>query len=139
MFYVFVFFLPSNHFARQILRRTEESIDGQILLNAKTNSLEPVHPTDFVVFRTCQLVVSSLFGQSQSFISTDSVDRFHLEFKTGPNPNPQAVPETAKYSTYACLYSHDLKHSMDEPVKVADPARGQLNRENEYFPVPVRA
>ena len=28
---------------------------------------------------------------------------------------------------------------MDEPGKVANPARGQLNRENEYFSVPVRA
>ena len=29
--------------------------------------------------------------------------------------------------------------SKDQPDKVANPARGQLNRENEYFPVPVRA
>ena len=29
--------------------------------------------------------------------------------------------------------------SMDQPGKVANPARGQLNRENEYFPVRVRA
>ena len=28
---------------------------------------------------------------------------------------------------------------MDQPRKVANPARGQLNRENEYFPVRVRA
>ena len=28
---------------------------------------------------------------------------------------------------------------MDQPCKVTSPARGQLNRENEYFPVPVRA
>ena len=28
---------------------------------------------------------------------------------------------------------------MDQPSKVANPARGQLNRENEYSPVPVRA
>ena len=28
---------------------------------------------------------------------------------------------------------------MDQPGKVANPARGQLNWENEYFPVPVRA
>ena len=27
---------------------------------------------------------------------------------------------------------------MDQPGKAANPARGQLNRENEYFPVPVR-
>ena len=29
--------------------------------------------------------------------------------------------------------------SMDQPGKVANPARGQLNRENEHSPVPVRA
>ena len=29
--------------------------------------------------------------------------------------------------------------SKDQPGKVADPARDQLNRENEYFPVSVRA
>ena len=28
---------------------------------------------------------------------------------------------------------------MDQPGKLANPARGQLNRENEYFPVRVRA
>ena len=27
----------------------------------------------------------------------------------------------------------------DQPGKVANPARGQLNRENEHSPVPVRA
>ena len=29
--------------------------------------------------------------------------------------------------------------SMDQPEKVANLARGQLNRENQYFPVSVRA
>ena len=28
---------------------------------------------------------------------------------------------------------------MDQPGKVANPARDQLDRENEYSPVPVRA
>ena len=27
---------------------------------------------------------------------------------------------------------------MNQPGKVANPSRGQLNRENEYSPVPVR-
>ena len=35
---------------------------------------------------------------------------------------------------YVCMYGHHLKQGMDQPCKVADPARGQLNRENEYFP-----
>ena len=29
--------------------------------------------------------------------------------------------------------------SKDQPGKVANPARGQLNRKNEYYPVPVLA
>ena len=32
-----------------------------------------------------------------------------------------------------------LKSATGMGRKVANPARGQLNRENEYFPVPVRA
>ena len=37
------------------------------------------------------------------------------------------------------MYGHTYGKSMDQPGKVANPARGQLNRENEYFPVRVRA
>ena len=40
---------------------------------------------------------------------------------------------------YVCMYGHTYSKSMDQPGEVANPARGQLNRENEYFPVPVRA
>ena len=39
---------------------------------------------------------------------------------------------------YVCMVITYNK-SMDQPGKVANPARGQLNRENEYFPVRVRA
>ena len=35
--------------------------------------------------------------------------------------------------------SHIARVNKGQPGKVANPARGQLNRENEYFPVPVRA
>ena len=38
-----------------------------------------------------------------------------------------------------CMYVHHIQQSMDQPGKVANPARGQLNRENEYSSVPVRA
>ena len=34
--------------------------------------------------------------------------------------------------------SNTYSKSMDQPGKVANPARGQLNKEDEYFPVPVR-
>ena len=39
---------------------------------------------------------------------------------------------------YVCM-AITCSKSMDQPNKVANPARGNLNRENEYFPVPVRA
>ena len=35
---------------------------------------------------------------------------------------------------YVCMVTHSSK-SMDQPGKVANPARGQMNKENEYFPV----
>ena len=42
-------------------------------------------------------------------------------------------------SMHVCMYGHTHSKSMDQPGKVANPARGQLSRENEYFPVRVRA
>ena len=32
---------------------------------------------------------------------------------------------------YVCMYGHHIYQSMDQPGKVANPARGQLNREND--------
>ena len=37
------------------------------------------------------------------------------------------------------MYGHTNSKGMDQPFNVANSARGQLDRENEYFPVPVRA
>ena len=31
---------------------------------------------------------------------------------------------------YVCMYGHTYSKSIDQPGKVANPARGQLNREN---------
>ena len=47
--------------------------------------------------------------------------------------------ESALLSIYLCVYGHTYGKSMDQPGKVASPARGQLNRKNEYFSVRVRA
>ena len=46
-----------------------------------------------------------------------------------------------KYAVHFVCMHEWLSHSKgkDQPGKVANPARGQMNRENEYFPVPVRA
>ena len=39
-----------------------------------------------------------------------------------------------------CMYVCNIySKSMDQPGMVANPARGQLKRENDYFPVCVRA
>ena len=46
--------------------------------------------------------------------------------------------------TITCKVTHMYGHTsyskiIDQPGKVASPARGQLNRKNENFPVRVRA
>ena len=48
------------------------------------------------------------------------------------------VPTHRQYSMYVCMVITCSK-GEDQPGKVANPARGQLNRENGYFSVPVRA
>ena len=42
---------------------------------------------------------------------------------------------------YVCMYVWSITYSKgkDQPGKVANPDRGQLSRENKYFPVRVRA
>ena len=40
---------------------------------------------------------------------------------------------------HVCMYIRSsLKVDWHQPGMVANPARGQLNRENDYFPIPVR-
>ena len=41
--------------------------------------------------------------------------------------------------TYDVGSSHIIAEYMDQPGKVASPARGQLNRKTEYCPIRVRA
>ena len=43
------------------------------------------------------------------------------------------------YVCVVCMYGHTNSKSMDQPGKVASPARGQLNRKYEDFPVRVSA
>ena len=46
------------------------------------------------------------------------------------------------FTSHVCMYlwsSLIQEQSMDQPGKVANPACGQLNKENVYFPVAVRA
>ena len=42
-------------------------------------------------------------------------------------------------NVYMVIYDSHNNKSKDQPCKVFNPARGQLNRENDFFPVPVRA
>ena len=67
--------------------------------------------------------------------------------KDGGGKIRTTVVDFMQVSTYVCMYvcmyvsCHHIQHtsSMDQPGKVYNPARGQLSREIEYFPVPVRA
>ena len=52
---------------------------------------------------------------------------------------PCGPPIEGRNREYVWMYGHTYSKSMDQPGKVANPARVQLNRESEYFPVRVRA
>ena len=57
---------------------------------------------------------------------------------TKQRTNVERMQKSLSDSMY--VWSHmTYSKSMDQPGKVTNPARGQLNRENEYFPVRVRA
>ena len=49
------------------------------------------------------------------------------------------ITPTTKNGQHICMYGRTYSKSMDQPSKVANPARGQLNRQNEYSPVHVPA
>ena len=38
--------------------------------------------------------------------------------------------EESRGKVHVCMYDHTYSKSMDQPGKVANPAHGQLNREN---------
>ena len=68
----------------------------------------------------------------------------HLLFTTrasGSMSHPTAVVKyiRTKSSFFGLSTSPSYCKSRDQPGKVANPAGGHLNRENEYFPVLVRA
>ena len=50
-----------------------------------------------------------------------------------------ALNSTSERKPVVIMYGHTYSKSMDQPGKVANPAPCQLNREDEFFPVPVRA
>ena len=52
------------------------------------------------------------------------------EIGRNPASKHQIQPE------YVCMYGHTYSKSIDQPGKVASPARGQLNRKNGIFPCP---
>ena len=54
----------------------------------------------------------------------------------GPLDGRQRAPHR---NYQALVYGQHFQQSMDQPGLVPNPACGQLNSENEYFPVPVRA
>ena len=84
----------------------------------------------------------------QALTNTSTWVHFCLEFLDGVLPiifcflffSPRKFL-VKSLCTYVCMYvwSYIYSKSKDQPGKVANPARGQLNRENGYFPVLFRA
>ena len=86
----------------------------------------------------------SVSANLKHFLPGTAVNPFFLSpllilvTKLPPQPNPLQERKVMQIGLYI-MYGHTYSKSMDQPGKVANPARGQLNRKSSYSPVRVRA
>ena len=66
------------------------------------------------------IICSSAYSNAQRLLDASS---------TRINVCPWCV-NTCRRWLYVCMYGHHIEQSIDHPGKVANPAHGQLNREN---------
>ena len=60
-------------------------------------------------------------------VPENSVSRYGFS-----RPVPRQPAHLHTQAESGCMYCHTYSKSMDQPGRVANPARGQLNRETEY-------
>ena len=81
----------------------------------------------------------SLAKPTQRLYSNDILENTLFKISTGGLVLKLLCTGGQFLSWSSCPIHVCYRKNMDQPGKVANPARGQLIRENEYFPVPVRA
>ena len=75
-----------------------------------------------------------------SMLTTSLIRASLQQISQGPAPLWKLwIQTSATPSMYVCMYGHTYRKIKDQPGEVGHSARGQLNRENKYFPVLVRA
>ena len=86
------------------------------------------------------LATQSIYNPSRFFQVKFGKTRFVFRCFFQKTVSPLLPMYVSMYlSIYGCVDGHTYSKSMDQPGKVVNSARGQLNRKNEYFPVRVRA
>ena len=68
----------------------------------------------------------------------NTVNKLNCEVFVGNIPPETQAPTLQVRRSYVCMVITYNK-GKDQPDKIANPASGQLNRENDFFPVAVRA
>ena len=66
-----------------------------------------------------------------------AIQTYILQCRTDKNVLVGTVQQNDEFLLYISMVITD--QSLDQPGMVTNPAHGQLNREIEFFPVPVRA
>ena len=66
-------------------------------------------------------------------------DRDDIMFLCSANHEQECLQLLLYQVAPICMVTHTYSKNMDQTGKVANLARGQLNKENSYFPVRVRA
>ena len=91
---------------------------------------EPSSPTHYCV------LVCNLSTYASPKLASNRSQETHTRTRKGGGKRLLGL----RLEAVACMHGHHIYNkSKDQQGKVANPARGRLIRENEYFPVPVRA
>ena len=62
--------------------------------------------------------------------------KLHITAQSGP---VILVVLCHSHCMFVCIYGYTYSKTINQPGKVANPARGELNKGNQYFPARVRA
>ena len=104
-----------------------------------------------IFFSTAKIATSYIrsIGEAKHVLTTSSRDS-ESKHSCGTllcTPNRHPYPSRTTTSSqhiylckylYVCMYGQNFQQSMNQPVMVANPARGQLSRKIIFFPIPVR-
>ena len=91
---------------------------------------EPLADAYYISFRSSQLVLDKVFAEPLLLQGTNGAP---VGLRTPPLSNVVVFGDVSRSYSARRRFELEAEEVSRQPGKVANPARGKLNRENEYF------